>query len=125
MDSIQFTGMVASANTKLDTGVVAMKISCHVKQVPEHNRDKLGIWCGGKEPKVDLVVTTPDGLTVELIDGDLAGSNIDLGSQRLATTIRFLKTSIGEKEERILTALLRYPQKCMIEIKYAQLTFGG
>ena len=127
MDSIQFTGVVSNVSAKWGTGAVTVKVVCKLKAIAEADREKLVMWARAEDPKVDLVVTARSSMTVELEEGELAGAKIDLASQKLATSIRFNKTAFDEKAESILTALLRFPEACEIEIKYAQLSFtaGG
>jgi hypothetical protein len=124
MDSIQFTGFVANVSAKWGTGAVTVKLLCKLKNISEADREKLGLWARAEDPKVDLVgATSRSDVTIELEDGELAGAKIDLASQKLATSIRFNKTAFDEKAENTLTALLRFPEACNIEIKYAQLSF--
>ncbi len=125
MDSIEFFGVINDLTIKPASNVTTIACGLKSNKLSEDDRDKLGLWCGMETPEIELVVTAESLRTLEL-SGELAGARVNLATQQMIVAMKFNRDSgIGGDDEKVLALLARYKRVVGIEIKTAQMSFGG
>ncbi len=125
MDSIEFFGVINDLTIKPASNMTTIACGLKANGLIEEDREKLGRWCGLDTPEIELVISGENLRTLEF-SGELSGARINLKTQQMIVAMKFNRdTAIVADEEKVLALLARYKRIVTIEIKTAQLSFGG